>query len=352
MNILANPGVKVMERDDKRPTFSAKLESEIGKGGQVEIVIGEDKYTVMIDPADGSWSFTWPEDLDDGTYSLSIRATDSSGNDGIPKLYNLVISTTPPEPPTLFTLDDDQGDKTGFFKSGETTDDLRPTLSGLAKPGAIVVLMRDGEEIGSAVADAVTGLWSLEPNQDLADGENSLTLVTRDTFAKKDRESEESEPFTIVVGADGGDNGSGGQALITHGWDDSGENVGELSFGALTSDTTPELRGTAPAESIVRVQYRAENGKWIDGGTAIAKFDGHWDWTAPELGAGSWEFRVSAATSGGWSDEFMLEVSGQAQAEVTITHGWDSEGAYTGELRSGALTDDNKPQLFGRAEAN
>ncbi|WP_262410948.1 Ig-like domain-containing protein, partial [Duffyella gerundensis] len=36
----------------------------------------------------------------------------------------------------------------------------------------------------------------------------------------------------------------------------------------------------------------------------------------------------------------------------TITHGWDSEGAYTGELRSGALTDDNKPQLFGRAEAN
>ncbi|MEN4771483.1 Ig-like domain-containing protein, partial [Duffyella gerundensis] len=93
MNILANPGVKVMERDDKRPTFSAKLESEIGKGGEVEIVIGEDKYTVMIDPADGSWSFTWPEDLDDGTYSLSIRATDSSGNDGIPKLYNLVIST-------------------------------------------------------------------------------------------------------------------------------------------------------------------------------------------------------------------------------------------------------------------
>ncbi|MGP6467495.1 Ig-like domain-containing protein, partial [Pantoea agglomerans] len=204
---------------------------------QVEIVIGEDSYTVMIDPANGSWSFTWPEDLKDGTYSLSIRATDSSGNDGIPKLYNLVISTTPPEPPTLFTLDDDQGDKTGFFKSGETTDDLRPTLSGLAKPGAIVVLMRDGEEIGSAVADAVTGLWSLEPNQDLADGENSMTLVTRDTFAKKDRESEESEPFTIVVGADGGDNGSGGQALITHGWDDSGENVGELSSGALTSDT-------------------------------------------------------------------------------------------------------------------
>ena len=352
MNILANPGVKVMERDDKRPTFSAKLESEIGKGGQVEIVIGEDKYTVMIDPADGSWSFTWPEDLDDGTYSLSIRATDSSGNDGIPKLYNLVISTSPPEPPMLFNLYDNVGGKTGSFDAGATTDDRRPTLSGDAKPGAIVVLMRDGEEIGSTVADPVTGQWTLEPNVDLQEGENSLTLVTRDTFAKKDRESEESEPFTIVVGADGGDNGSGGIALITHGWDDSGENFGELSSGALTSDTTPELRGTAPAESIVRVQYRAENGRWVDGGSAVAGLGGDWNWTAPELGAGSWEFRVSAATSGGWSDEFALEVSGQAQAEVTITHGWDSEGAYTGELRSGALTDDNKPQLFGRAEAN
>jgi len=350
VNILATPGVNILERDVKRPTFSATLDTEAGKGGQVEIVIGGDSYTVMIDPADGSWSFTWPEDLDDGTYSLSIRVTDKAGNDGHPKLYNLMISTTPPEPPTLLNLNDNVGGKTGGFDVGTTTDDRRPALSGDAKPGSIVVLMRDGEEIGSAVADPVTGLWTLEPNVDLQDGENRLTLVTRDTFAKKDRESEESDPFTIVINADGADNG--GIALITHGWDDSGENFGELSTGALTSDTTPQLFGSAPASSTVRVQYRGENGSWTDGGTAVAGPDGEWNWTAPVLGAGNWEFRSSAATSGGWSDEFVLEISGQAQAEVTITHGWDSEGAYTGELRSGALTDDNKPQLFGRAEAN
>ncbi|WP_439214702.1 Ig-like domain-containing protein, partial [Duffyella gerundensis] len=278
------------------------------------------------------------------------RATDSAGNEGTLKLYNLVISTTPPEPPKLIQLYDDAGGKTGSFDAGVPTDDRRPTLTGLAKPGSIVVLMRDGEEIGSAVADPVTGLWTLEPNVDLQDGQNSLTLVTRDTFAKKDRESEESEPFIIVVGPDAADNG--GIALITHGWDDSGENVGELSTGALTSDTTPQLFGSAPASSTVRVQYRGENGSWTDGGTVTANADGEWNWTAPVLGAGNWEFRSSAATSGGWSDEFALEISDQAQAEVTITHGWDSEGAYTGELRSGALTDDNKPQLFGRAEAN
>ncbi|QTO54730.1 hypothetical protein J8I88_02280 [Duffyella gerundensis] len=351
MNILTTAGVNILERDVRRPTFSATLDTEAGKGGQVEIVIGGDSYTVMIDPADGSWSFTWPEDLDDGTYSLSIRVTDKAGNDGHPKLYNLMISTTPPNAPTLLTRYDDVGGKTGSIDPGTPTDDRRPTLGGHTKPGAIVVLMRDGEEIGSAIADAVTGLWSLEPNQDLADGENRLTLVTRDTFAKKDRQSEESEPFTISIAPDS-ESGGGGHALIDYGWDDSGENTGELSTGALTSDTTPQLFGSAPASSTVRVQYRGENGSWTDGGTAVAGPNGEWNWTAPVLGAGNWEFRSSAATSGGWSDEFVLEINPVPQNGIEITHAWDSEGAYTGELRSGAFTDDNKPQLFGRAEAN
>jgi len=354
VNILATPGVNILERDVKRPTFSATLDTEIGKGGQVEIVIGSDSYTVMIDPADGSWSFTWPEDLDDGTYSLSIRVTDKAGNDGHPKLYNLVISTTPPEPPTLFTLDDDQGDKTGFFKSGETTDDLRPTLTGLAKPGSIVVLMRDGEEIGSAVADAVTGLWSLEPNQDLADGENSLTLVTRDTFAKKDRESEESEPFTIVVGPDATTPGPGpapGLVFIDGAEDNVGANTGPLTSGALTDDTRPELHGTAPAGSTLRLQYRSDNGDWIEAGNVPVNADGSWSWSPTDaLPDGSWEFRVRG--EGGWTDEFALDIDSAAQDAMLITHATDNKGPYTGELASGVATDDDTPTLHGRAEAN
>ncbi|WP_187487168.1 Ig-like domain-containing protein [Duffyella gerundensis] len=354
MNILSTPGVKVMERDDKRPTFSAKLESEIGKGGEVEIVIGEHKYTVMIDPADGSWSFTWPEDLDDGTYSLSIRATDSSGNDGIPKLYNLVISTTPPEPPELLNLYDDVGGKTGSFDAGVLTDDRRPTLTGLAKPGSIVVLMRDGEEIGSAVADPITGLWSLEPNQDLADGENSLTLVTRDTFAKKDRESEESEPFTIVVGPDATTPGPGpapGLVFIDGAEDNVGANTGPLASGALTDDTRPELHGTAPAGSTLRLQYRSDNGDWIEAGNVPVNADGSWSWApADALPDGSWEFRVHGEA--GWTDEFALEISAGAQSTIAITHASDNKGPYTGELANGVATDDDTPTLHGRAEAN
>lgn len=354
MNILATPGVTVLERDVPRPTFSSIVASEIGKGGQVEIVIGEQRFYVPIDPETGRWTWTPDSDLAEGTYSFSVRSIDNAGNASRPNIYNLVISTTPPGAPTLFTLDDDQGDKTGFFKSGDTTDDLRPTLAGHARPGAVVVLMRDGVEIGSAVADAVTGLWSLEPTQDLEDGANSLTLVTRETFAGKVRESAESEAFTVVIGDDATTPGPGpapGLVFINGAQDSVGANTGALRSGAITDDSIPELRGTAPANSVLRLQYRSVDGSWIEGGTVTVSADGGWSWSpTAALADGGWEFRVRGDS--GWTDEFALEIDSNAQSAMTITHATDNKGPYTGELASGVATDDDTPTLHGRAEAN
>ncbi|UCB29946.1 hypothetical protein J9874_00450 [Duffyella gerundensis] len=352
MNILATPGISILERDVLRPTFSSIVGSEIGKGGRVEIVIGKERYYADIDVDTGRWSWTPEFDLAEGTYSFSVRSIDNAGNPSRPDIYNLVISTTPPDAPTLFTLDDDQGASTGFFKPGETTDDLRPTLTGHAKPGAVVVLMRDGVEIGSAQADAVTGLWSLEPTQDLAGGENSLTLVTRDTFAGKTRESDESQPFTIVIGDDATPPGPGpGLVFIDGAQDNAGANTGPLASGALTDDSRPELHGTAPAGSTLRVQYRSENGSWIEAGNVTAKPDGSWSWSpAGALPDGSWEFRVRG--EGGWTDEFALDIDSAAGDAMFITHATDDKGPYTGELASGVATDDDTPTLHGRAEAN
>ena len=352
MNILATPGISILERDVLRPTFSSIVGSEIGKGGKVEIVIGKERYYADIDVDTGRWSWTPEFDLAEGTYSFSVRSIDNAGNPSRPDIYNLVISTTPPDAPTLFTLDDDQGASTGFFKPGETTDDLRPTLTGHAKPGAVVVLMRDGVEIGSAQADAVTGLWSLEPTQDLAGGENSLTLVTRDTFAGKTRESDESQPFTIVIGDDATPPGPApGLVFIDGAQDNAGANTGPLASGALTDDSRPELHGTAPAGSTLRVQYRSENGSWIEAGNVTAKPDGSWSWSpAGALPDGSWEFRVRG--EGGWTDEFALDIDSAAGDAMFITHATDDKGPYTGELASGVATDDDTPTLHGRAEAN
>ncbi|WP_439214739.1 Ig-like domain-containing protein, partial [Duffyella gerundensis] len=210
------------------------------------------------------------------------------------------------------------------------------------------------EEIGSAVADAVTGLWSLEPNQDLTDGENSLTLVTRDTFAKKDRESEESEPFTIVVGPDATTPGPGpgpGLVFIDGAEDNVGANTGPLASGALTDDTRPELHGTAPAGSTLRLQYRSDNGDWIEAGNVPVNADGSWSWIPTDaLPDGSWEFRVRGDS--GWTDEFALDIDSAAQDAMLITHATDNKGPYTGELASGVATDDDTPTLHGTAEAN
>lgn len=300
-------------------------------------------------PVAGQNPIIWsaPKDLfKEGVNSVSMRFDDFAKNPGATSVFNLNLDTTAPTKPRILFTTDDVGSNTSIVGPDGRTDDQTPVLTGIAEKNSLVTLYNAQDEpIGSVYADN-NGLWEIEA--ELAEGEHQLYVTAEDNFGHV---SNPSDAFKMIIGPDLSDTPPG-IALITYGWDDSGENVGELSTGALTSDTTPQLFGSAPADSIVRVQYRGENGSWTDGGTAVAGPNGEWNWTAPVLGAGNWEFRSSAATSGGWSDEFVLEINPVPQNGIEITHAWDSEGAYTGELRSGALTDDNKPQLFGRAEAN
>lgn len=208
--------------------------------------------------------------------------------------------------------------------------------------------LKEGDTvIGSAQADATTGIWTLEPDADLSDGTHQLTLVAVETFNGKLREGEPSAPFELLIGRDGS-----AATVISHAVDDAGPVTGSLLSGALTDDATPQLHGSAPAGSTVFVQYRNASGEWVDGGAA--QMDGtRWSWTPPaELEAGSWEFR--AGQEGSWSDSFTLDIAfaGSDALHATLTHATDDFGPVTGTLLSGALTDDTTPTLSGRGEAN
>ena len=63
------------------------------------------------------------------------------------------------------------------------TDDRRPTLTGVAEKGTVVYLKEGDTVIGSAQADAKTGIWTLDA--DLSDGTHQLTLVAVETFNGK-----------------------------------------------------------------------------------------------------------------------------------------------------------------------
>ncbi|MGX9306297.1 Ig-like domain-containing protein, partial [Pantoea dispersa] len=351
MDLFDFKEVKYLERDTSTPTFSGTINSEVGKGGQVMITLGDRNFFVDINPQDGSWKWTPPEALANGEYSLSFMTIDTAGNLSTPTQRTLIVDTTPPVAPTLLNMYDDQGAITGSFDAGKMTDDRRPTLTGIAEKGTVVYLKEGNTVIGSAKADENTGLWTLEPNVDLTDGRHNLTLVSAETFAGKVREGKVSDEFSITIGKDGDvPSDPGGVAKIIEAIDNAGSLNGSLKSGGITDDTTPELRGSAPEGSVVRIQYRNDKGEWIDGGNAVMN-GSSWSWTPnPALGAGNWEFRANAGS--GWTDEFKLDIDLAPAGKTEITHAYDDFGPFTGMLGNGAITDDRTPNLHGRAESN
>ena len=354
MDIQAATGTTYVQRDTARPTISGKAESEKDKIGSVaQFWVGGQFYSVPIDPATGSYTWTAPADIPDGNYSVSITVKDRAGNVGQPLLFTLQIDTTPPEPPELLVLFDDQGPITGSFDAGKTTDDRRPTLTGLAQKGTTVYLKDEsGNIIGSAKADSVSGKWVMEPTQDLKDGVNNLTLTAEETFAGKVRTGAESAPFTIVI-ADDVPVLPPNTITITEAIDDAGAFTGKLASGALTDDTTPTLRGDVSAGSSVTVYYRlVGSDTWA--GSAVATVSGQaWTWTpGSALPTGEYEFQASTGSYS--STLFKLDIASPAEITLRtrIEAVIDDEGPVTGPLQSGAMTDDASPTFQGRAEAN
>lgn len=336
--------VKYIERDTNTPTLSGTIPSEIGKGGTIIITLGDKTYTTEINKQDGKWSWTPPEGLNDGHYSLSIVVRDKAGNISPPALRTLIIDTTPPEAPQLLYIYDDQGKETGIIQPGDKTDDRRPTLTGVAQKGTIVYL-KDGDKIiGSAKADEKTGVWTIEPQQDLSDGPHKLTLVAKETFAGKERWGDETQAIDIIIG----DNAPG-VPVIGSVIDDVGTITGNIANGGVTDDKRPTLTGTADANNIVTL--------FVDGkaaGSVRADSTGRWTLTPlADLADGMHKLTVTASDDKGNSsiETASWDITVDTVIDTpTITRIHDNYGSKTGDIPNGGRTDDLRPDLFGKAE--
>ncbi|NWA62752.1 hypothetical protein HX773_17765 [Pantoea sp. B9002] len=352
MNINDFKKVAIYEFDTSIPTFTYTDKGEIGKAGSYALItFGSKPYRVELDPATGTLNWTAPEAVEDGSYSFSLVIVDRAGNHSQAGLATFVIDTTPPEAPRLYSIYDDQG-KESLFLPGGTSDDKTPTLTGNAQRGSTVYLKNDkGETIGSAVADKETGEWVITPTVELKDGENNLTLVAVENFAKADRVGTPME-FVINVAPDAGvlppDT-----ITITQAFDDAGTATGPLSNGALTDDTTPTLSGSVSANSVVTVFYRlAGSNTWAGSATATVTGES-WSWTPDSaLPTGVYEFQAAIADKS--SALFTLDIASAADiiSRTRIDAVEDDFGTATGLLASGAITDDATPTFRGSAEAN
>ncbi|WP_165469183.1 Ig-like domain-containing protein [Enterobacter hormaechei] len=327
--------------DDQSPTLSGEAEP----GSVVDIYDNDEKIGSVIVDDEGKWSYTPDKPLDKGDHEITTTVTDPSGNTSEPSPGISFTVDSDPNQVTVGEVVDDQGPIVGNLKPGTVTDDVRPELSGKGKPGSTVTI-KDGDDVlGSTVVDP-DGNWTFTPEQDLADGNHSLTVVSKDPAGNEVT----SPSFDITVDATAPEKPVLGSAT-----DDVGTIRGDLSNGSTTDDANPTFNGSAEPGSRVDIY---DNGEHI--GSTIADDKGAWQFT-PTTPLPEGEHHITttatdeAGNTGPESDDFVLVTDYTppvATGDVlNITSVMDDVGGRQGNVASGEITDDSKPVINGIGEA-
>jgi hypothetical protein len=337
---VTDPIVSGSITDDNTPTYSGTAEPN------TTLIIfdnGVEIGRVPVDP-DGNWNFT-PTPLVDGPHSFSTQVVDAAGN------------RSPLSTPIDFTVDtsavaisieqalDNVGPIQDPLTSGSVTDDATPTLRGQATPGATVNIYLDGVLLAENVPVNGLGRWEYTVDPALPEGSYAFTatVVTPATG-----ESAPTAPFNLEI-----DLTPSAAPSIDAILDDVGDLQDPLSDGSTTDDTTPTLVGSGVAGDMIIIR---NNGLEI--GREMVGRDGRWTFTPnPPLNNGSTnEFDVIAQDPAGNqsapSDSWTIIIDTEVPMAPTIDSVFDDQGAITGNINPGTITDDAQPLISGQAEPN
>ena len=325
--------------DDNRPAFVGKAEAN------ATIIIYDAGVEIgrTASNAAGSWMFSPMPALIDGAHQLNYAVMDKAGNASVKSAEISFIVDTSALLVIIEGADDAVGSVQGIITDGGTTDDTRPSFHGKAVAGGIVTLYDGLLVLGQTVA-AADGSWRFTVETPLPNG---LHSVTAKVFTETGGQSAASPTFYLVV-----DTTPPGKPSIEQIIDDVGPQQGWLNNGQSTDDGTPTLAGRAEAGSVVRIY---DNNSLL--GSVMADADGVWSFTPTTLlNNGRHVFTVTSADEAGntsiASDAYTVIVDTVVAAAPTIDSAFDDQGDMQGTLASGANTDDAKPVLNGKAEAN
>ncbi|MFP2957252.1 Ig-like domain-containing protein [Myxococcus sp. 1LA] len=121
--------------------------------------------------------------LADGNHTLAVRAVDAAGNvDATPATHDWEVDTAAPAVAITFPA------------SGEVLDTATVTYAGTAEPNSTVVVVVNGNTVGTVEADG-SGQWTLPVNTPLAEGTHTVSVTATDAA---DNTSEPvSHTFTV-----------------------------------------------------------------------------------------------------------------------------------------------------------
>lgn len=325
--------------DDTTPT----LVGEGVPGDVVTIIDNGETIGSAVIGENGKWTFTPETPLNDGEHKFETVITDPAGNSSQPSdPYIVTVDTQAPNKPAITEVFDDQGDRTGALKSGDTTDDSIPTVKGTAEANSLVKIYDNGELIGSVRADG-QGNWRFEPGKPLVNGAHSLTVEAIDAAGNA---SEPSEKFDFSLAA----GGKPTAPAITGVMDNVGDIQGAIQKGGLTDDARPTINGTAQPGSIVTLLV---DGKAV--GSTQADGAGNWSFTPDsDLADGVRNITATATNAAGnispETGAYPIDIDTSAPEASKGNQLIDDVGLVQGPINSGDITDDATPTFKGKTE--
>lgn len=259
--------------------------------------------------ASGNWAATPDEALADGSYSITITATDEFDNvSPVSNALTLKVDTEVPAKPLI-------------TKPGsDPVNDNAPVIEGTAEADSKVDVFIDGVKVATVVVDGL-GKWLYPISPALSDNTYKITVTTTDAAGNT---SESSDETSLII-----DTEIPAKPLITGPAD------------TLLNTNQPVLSGTSEPNSAVIIYL---DGVRVDSITTDA--DGNWNTIVPIiLTDGTYEITTKAIDPAGnisdISEKQTLEIDTQIPAKPVA------------ELTSGTSPlKENKPSFNGTAEPN
>ncbi|MEP8986066.1 Ig-like domain-containing protein [Enterobacter cloacae] len=325
--------------DDTTPTVVGRATA----GALVNVYV-DGKYidSVRADAITGAWQYTLSPALTaDATYKITASEDAGAGESAQTAPFELTLDTRVPTG-SLDRVADDVGLVQGDLANPAVTDDTTPTLYGKGVAGDVVFIY-DGTRLLDSVTVGPANTWNYTLPQQNNGTELSLTAVFQSPTGVK---SAPTAAWSLTI-----DTEAPNAPAITGMYDDAGTLIAD---GGRSRDTTPELRGTAEKNSLVKI-YGPDSKEPI--ASVYADANGNWTWTSPTLSDAKYDFYVKAQDKAGnvsgESNHYGLEVDTQAATPVILGAYDNVEGGiYNGLVPNGGLSNDASMELRGTAEAN
>ncbi|SET53751.1 Ig-like domain-containing protein, partial [Thorsellia anophelis] len=273
---------------------------------------------------------------------------------------NEVKDTQKPSAPVVNDLAyDNVGEVQGTFKSGEFTDDEKPTFYGEGEPGGSINVYINGEKqtLTNPIVIGKDGKWELdfgETDITLNNGKNDIQFSITDPSGNEGNLSPIFE-VNVDTSIPTKENPFISEITLTA---NEGSNKGKIEAGAITDDATPVLSGNAES-NIQTVKIYATNpfGQTVLLGESTV-INGQWTFDPPNnYVTGTYTLHAVPVTKGGnelkLSDAptFEFQFYSPVPAQVALISVRDASESYD-IINPNDLTKSGELLIRGSAEPN